>query len=206
MKKKIILTLLALAISNVTFAAGIDGLVSRVEGKYSEIKSFQADFVQKTYIEMLGRNVSKTGKLILAKGNKFRIDYSGEDENNYISDGKKLWIYTPGDESSLEAYSLNKSDIPKVALSILSNFKNLKKLFVIKGSNEFTVKGDDYQLLLIPKKKKDPYSKIVALFNGKDLLIRLKIYNRSGNITDYQFSNLAIDKSTSDAQFNLPKF
>ncbi len=205
MKIKFLITLF-LIVSLPSFAkeGAVQPNTEAIQGVYQSIPDIAADFTQQTYVALIEKTVSKNGKFYFKKGGKLRIEYKDEEERNYVSDGATLWIYTPGDAASMQTYEISEETVPKEALSFLSGFGKLDKEFVVAASKAFTDVPEGFTALhLKPLGKKAQYKSLDTLFNREHLLVKLKIHNLSGNVTDYNFTNIRTGVGLKDNFFSL---
>ncbi|MBI4374477.1 MAG: outer membrane lipoprotein carrier protein LolA, partial [Deltaproteobacteria bacterium] len=77
-------------------------LSQKVQEAYRNTPALEARFVQRTYVEILEKEVIEKGTLLLAKPGRFKISYEGKRERAYISDGKRLWIIHPGEKEVID--------------------------------------------------------------------------------------------------------
>lgn len=185
-------------------------LASQVEAKYNSLKSWQADFSQTTYVEMLKQKLSKKGKIAVARPNQLRIEYQSVPQKIYASNGKKLWIYKQDDLTAWQ-FSKPKKVISQEALSFLSGLKNMSNIFDVvtdlKDPKGYLKIQDSSlkKLYLIPKKR-DAVLKIVLGVDLKSLVVKEAVlFNTSGNVTHYAFKGVQFDLSFAEGYFELPK-
>jgi len=187
----------------VCLAADIDGQIEAVQETYKDTSDISTDFIQNTYIKVLDRTTTKKGKMYFKKGGKFRIEYEGKGEKVYVSDGKFVWVFVPGDETSLTTFKVNDDTVPKEAMSFLSGFGKLKKDFKISASDAFgKLNPGESSFYLKPKSKKAHFVALDAKFNPQNLLNDLKVLNKSGNVSDYHFTNIKTSKGLADSMFS----
>lgn len=192
----------AIAISTISFAAPASDGISAIESAYKSATDISATFTQNTQIAMLDRTRMKSGLFKYKKGGKLRIEY--EDGMSYVSDGRILWRFTKGDDATLETYAVNDKNIPREALSFLSGFGELKKEFKIEDCKSFKdAEAGSTALHLIPKSKSAHYASLDALFNKANILSELIIYNESGNVSSYKFSEVRVNQNIPDNLFTL---
>lgn len=178
--------------------------IDAIQSVYQSIPDISSDFTQQTYVALIEKTVSKTGKFYFKKGGKLRIEYKNEEERNYVSDGSTLWIYTPGDAASMQTYEVSEETVPKEALSFLSGFGKLDKEFLVEPSKAFKDVPEGFTALYLkPLRKKAQYQSLDTLFNREHLLVQLKIHNISGNVTDYSFTNIKTGVGLKDSFFYL---
>ncbi len=198
MRKTALIIFLCCIIPQLSFAKKhFDHKVNAIENFYKNLNTLQANFTQASYIKILDRTINKTGKIKLKKPGKLWIEYAGAKEKNYLSDGKSLWTYTREDKNSLQTYS-TKQLADKTALNLLNNFQRLKKLYKV---SELEQNG----LLLKPRSRKTLYIEMKAYFLPNQLISKLQLYSKSGNVTEYNFTNIKTDVKIADKLFE-PSF
>lgn len=179
------------------------GDINSIENAYKSLSDFSANFKQETKIALVDRLVTQTGTFRFKKDGKLRIEYSGKSGKHYVSDGTTLWMFTPGDEPSLQTYAINDNTVPKEALSFLNGFGQLKKEFNVSKSSLFPEKSGFTALHLIPKTKAKHYDSLDALFGEDNLLRELIIKNASGNVSHYYFTDIQTNLKLPDNIFTL---
>lgn len=188
-----------------------DRLVIAVQAAYEKTQDLQMDFSQKTYVALLEEEVQKKGLAQFKKPGKFRIEYKEKRGRTYLSDGKTLWIYRSGDDQ-VSKVNAGDENIPAEALSFLGGFGKLKEDFAVesvdpKKAQELKIDQKNLQWLeLTPLKKQSQIDWLVVGFDSKDLLVRvLYLYTDTGNLSQYQFSNLRANEGLSEESFIYKK-
>lgn len=209
MKSKLVSILVLVSLSLCANAQAKGDTVSSekiraIESAYSSLSDMTADFTQTTEIALLDRKVKKHGIFQFKKGGMMRIEYKGRKAKHYVSDGSTLWVYMPGDETSLQTFAVNDDTVPREAMSFMSGFGKLTKEFSVSGSDAFkkAPKGST-ALHLVPKKKGAKYESLDALFGPDDMLVGLIVHNESGNVSRYNFSNFRKNQGLADGHFSL---
>lgn len=184
-----------------------DTLAQRVQEAYEKTKDLQMDFSQKTYVALLEEEVKKQGRAQFKKPGKFRIQYLGKRGKTYLSDGKTLWIYRPGDKQ-IRKFPVTDDTVPSEALSFLGGFGQLKRDFAVETVDPKKIKRlkidlKKYQWLeLTPLKKQSQIDWLVVGFDPKDFLVRvLYFYTDSGNLSQYHFSQIKPNEGLPDEFF-----
>lgn len=173
--------------------------VSRLQETYQNTESFQAHFVQETYITILDRNEKREGKLSISAG-KFRIDYLKPKTQAYIFNGKTLWIYTPKFKE-VELYENAAERISQEALTFLGGLGKLREIFRIPSVKR---KGSTITFTLIPKDSSSHLKKIALIVDKKDYQVReATLWPKEGNRSHYTFSNLQTDPVLTDKVFTF---
>lgn len=180
-----------------------DESIKTIEFTYSTLNDLNANFIQTTKVALLDRTIKKEGTFRFKKGGKLRIEYQGADPKHYVSDGKTIWVYTPGDESTLQKYSVSDETVPKEALSFMNGFVNLEEEFKISPSKAFSEACAGCTALnLVPRSKARHYEYLDALFGTDHIIKELIIKNTSGNVSHYFFSNIRLNTGLSDTLFS----
>lgn len=193
MKRLILFSLFTFYLLPFAMAAG---LVDKVQETYRKTEQFRADFVQKTKIEVLDREVEEKGELIFAKPGRFLIHYKGARERRYISDGKTLWIYHPR-EKEVEIYENLKDILSREALVFLGGLGEMTKEFKVKET-------ESSQLELIPKRKNTAFSKIILKIDaGTHLVQEVTLFPNSGNKSHYLFSSVRVNEPVPESTFTF---
>lgn len=196
------LIFLTLALSCVTVhAATLDGVLDTVQNKYRSLATLSARFTQTTKIELLGKTVTSTGALELKKPGKLRIAYDDPNGKTYISNGKTLWVVDKATKQT-DTFKIGSSEVPKEALTFLNGFGDIRTTY---GVNTWTAgKNGSATLQLVPMVSTS-YTALDGTFSKDGILQKLTIYNRSGNISRYVFSDVQENPPLADAGFeNTP--
>ncbi len=172
------------------------GLADRVQDTYGTVETFEADFTQKTYVEILERDVVEQGNLIFAKPNRFLVRYQGAKERHYISDGKTLWVYRPRDKEVEVTHHMEDVVSPE-ALVFLGGLGEMRKTFRVAENGS--------KLTLTPKSK-SPFSKILlAIDDRSSLVTAVDLFSKSGNRSHYDLSNARTNRPVDASDFVFKK-
>lgn len=191
----------------VGFGLDITSLVDQIQKTYEKADDLSMAFVQKTYVALLEKEVQKRGEAQFKKPGKFMIRYEGERGRNYLSNGKKLWIYESGDKA-VSITDLSQEGIPPEALSFLGGLGNLKKDFAVEEVDPKKTaalkkeKSALEWLELTPKQKRSSIRWLVMGFNPKTYLVEeMFLYNDSENLSHYLFDKIMVNQGLSDKIF-----
>ncbi|MCB4757121.1 MAG: outer membrane lipoprotein carrier protein LolA [Elusimicrobia bacterium] len=94
-KSGLIFLTTALSMISWGWAYNLDQVLSRLDNKEKGIKAIQFDFKQE--IDFIGSDMKSEveGQALFEKPGKLKISKRKPDEQMTISDGKKIWVYTP---------------------------------------------------------------------------------------------------------------
>lgn len=205
--RTIVLLLLLLLLVPVAGRADVGEVVSKLQATYQAAIDWRAQFTQSTYVELLRRKIEKKGEIVVKKPGKLRIAYAGPEGRVYLSDGKKLWVYVPGDYQVQEFKKASKV-VSREALSFLEGLGDLSRDFVVTAwpsSKKSEAMMVDDGLVLIDMKPRRPdsvFTHIVAGVDPKTNWIReATLYNQSGNKTHYVFREIRFNTNPADGEF-----
>lgn len=190
-------------------AAAQASTIDEVAQFYQTIKSWDGEFSQKTFVELLGKTVKKKGYISVVRPNKMRIEYEMPAPKVYLFNDNELIVYYPQDKAA-QRYKNGKKLLGKEALNFLSGLNDMKKDFVIneeKPQNlplQFTNQPGTI-LHLVARSATSHLSEIYIKVNPKtQALLEAILKNESGNLTHYSFNNLKFNTSMANALFELP--
>src|SRR5436309_9261157 len=75
-----------------------ESLAEQLQRKYASIKDFSADFVHAYQGGVLHKQITERGHVLIKKPGKMRWEYTSPEKKLYISDGVRIYSYTPEDK------------------------------------------------------------------------------------------------------------
>src|SRR3989338_2932767 len=178
------------------YPAELEQIISNLQKTYHNAASWEAEFIQSTFVELLGKNIDKQGKIIIKKPGKLRIEYKNERGRQYISDGKTLWVYVPGD-TQVEVYQKISRLLAKEALAFMEGLGDIKKEFFVRSfplahGHEAMMQNKTLNLVeLTPKNRASIVKRIILGVDPKThLVVETTIFNKSENVPHYIFKNI----------------
>ena len=195
-----------------TVSAPADGktaqsVVSAVQAFYDQTKTVEAEFYQTYFNRIYDKYDHSKGSVKFAKPGRMRWDYAAPNGKVIVSDGKRLVIYEPGEDSEpgqVFERSISDSELPQ-ALAFLTGTG--------KVADDFTFRLLDaaaqgfptgYVLELLPKKPSPHYERILFYVDGDEkrtgLVHRVLIVDSAGNRNRIDFKtpkfNRTLDAKT----------
>ncbi len=175
-----------------------------IQKRYEEVESFKARFVQKSYVKMMNQTVEARGDVQIKKPGKMKWIYNAPDPQVLVSNHKILWLYVPEDKqvTKVPVKSIYSSNTPALFLAgkgKLTESFNVSK--VSRGENVTRV-------LLIPKHPDNSVERLVLFADNKNYqIVGSSVYDKLGNKTEIQFSDIHTNMAISDDQFQfeIPK-
>jgi outer membrane lipoprotein carrier protein len=139
--------------TNAFAAETLDGIMQKMEKADASIQTATFDFTQDIIYTLTNEKQSNTGTVTFAKPANIYMKQNNPIEQIIISNGSKVWVYTPSYKQAIvdswKKWSAN-SMVPASLLNFGKNFGDLKKNY------EFSylgTEGGDHLILLQPKKK-----------------------------------------------------
>jgi len=178
-------------------ASASDDVLDRLRAFTMDVSSFTADFEQSLYNADSKLLKNDIGKLILKRPGKFIWRYDGEGAQEFISDGKSLWMF----DKELDQVTVNALNdrVGGTPLVLLMGGVPLEDQFSVKALGPSD--GIDW-VELVPK---DASTDFEALFIGlnKGGLAAMELRDNLGQATQIQFTNFKTDVQLQDKQFDF---
>src|SRR4029453_4150805 len=70
-------------------------IAAQVQQKYDAVRDFSADFIHEAESGVLRKKLVERGTVMVRKPGKMRWAYKAPEEKLFISDGSKMYMYTP---------------------------------------------------------------------------------------------------------------
>jgi len=185
-----------------------------------KITGFQGEFLQTTKIASLNRKRTGRGQVAFAfiredgkpQTAQFRWDYVEPEKQSVISDGKKLWIYTPENRQVIES-DVSFTDPKDNPLAFVTGLGNLKRDFEISWGEPQTRGAGDYVLSLTPRQPSSMIQKLELVVRkqavtsqGKRQIFPLResvVFDSTGNSTVLHFRQIRINPELDDHFFTF---
>lgn len=196
--------LLLWTLSGPAFALDSIAIVDAIQKQYDATDTFQARFIQKSYLKILGQSQKAEGFVLIKKPGKMKWDYKAPDRQILVSNDQGLWLYLPDEKqvTKMKPQSIYSSNTPAL---FLAGRGKLTESFTIK---KVTEESGRYVAELIPRNKQQNLSKMVLLADKKNFqIVGSRVYDNLGNKTEMIFSNIQTnpDLDIKMFQFKVPK-
>ena len=169
------------------FALDSIAIVDAIQKQYDATDTFQARFIQKSYLKILGQSQKAEGFVSIKKPGKMKWDYKAPDRQILMSNDQGLWLYLPDEKqvTKMKAQSIYSSNTPAL---FLAGRGKLTESFTI---GKVTEESGLYVAELIPRDKAQNLSKMVLLADKKNYqIVGSRVYDNLGNKTEMLFSNI----------------
>jgi outer membrane lipoprotein-sorting protein len=184
--------------------ATLDDVVRGIEAQYGTMTDLRADFTQSAFNKSLNQTLPAQGTVYLKKGGKLRWEYTQPTAQQIVSDGKKLWVYTP----SLN--QVNVAEAPEMlsgpAGSFLAGLGKLRDHFGVRFLNPAQpIDGDGNDVLdLTPKQPLPTLARLVLAVDARDFrLKKAVVYDQFDNTVTMHFTKLAVNTNLPDKLFTF---
>src|SRR5213078_2719924 len=150
----------------------------------------------------LNQTIPAEGTVYLKKGGKLRWEYKEPTPQAIVSDGKKLWVYTPA------LNQVNVGDAPEAlagpAGSFLAGLGRLRAEFSVRFLNPARPQDIDghWVLDLTPKQPLPTLARLVLVVDAETWEVRQAVvYDAFENTVTMRFTKVAINSSLPDGLF-----
>lgn len=197
---KRIFTAFALLISFSLFAQKNDpeakALLDKVSAQYKSLKTVQGNY-QLVVTTRAGKVAGKKNGKLFVKGTQFKIT---EPSMEIISDGKKVWKYE-ADANEVMVSSVETGMNGLTPQKLFTNFYD--KDFLYKLNGYVTVNGAKLrEVELTPTDKRKNFFKIYLYVDeAKKMIVSSKVLENSGNVYNYNLSNIVTNGALADNLF-----
>ena len=186
------------------FALDAIAIVDAIQKQYDATHTFQARFIQKSYLKILGQSQRAEGSVSIKKPGKMKWDYKAPDRQILVSNDQGLWLYLPDEKqvTKMKAQSIYSSNTPAL---FLAGRGKLTESFTI---GKVTEDSRLYVAEFIPKNKAQNLSKMVLLADKKNYqIVGSRVYDNLGNKTEILFSNIQTNPRLEEKlfHFEVPK-
>jgi len=187
-------------------------VVKKVKKKFTEIKSYSADFKITTTEGKTIRNMN--GTCLYKKDGKIRYDFTSPEGDAIVSDGKTLWIYIKKlgavGKQDLELDKKNSSG-PVFTSASPEGLNRLFRKYHYKFDTTTQPRLVDdkdptlyFVLALDQREKIGGFEKMTLYIDSTSYLVRkATAYDGRGKETNISFSNMDLNRDIEDGLFNF---
>ena len=182
----------------------LDDVLREVEGVYGRMTDLRADFTQVAFNKSLNQSIPAKGTVYLKKGGKLRWEFTEPTPQEIVSDGKKLWVYTP---------TLNQANVAEApealagpAGSFLAGLGKLRTEFQVRFLNPAQPKDTDgnWVLDLTPKQPLPTLSRLILALDPKSWEIKKAVvHDQFENTVTMRFTKMAVNSGLPDRTFTF---
>ena len=176
----------------------LSALLKSVELRYNRAKTIQVLFEQ-SYSVQGRRPIVESGELSLRKPGRMRWQYASPEGKLFVSDGKKIFLYSPA-TNRVETMGLKESDDMRAPLAFL-----LGKLDFWRDFQKFVSKpeGGDIRITAEPKSNKLPYTRVEFVVTPRYEIRYLHITGQENSVMEFRFAGEKLNPSLPDQVFRF---
>jgi outer membrane lipoprotein carrier protein len=169
--------------------------LSKIQKKYKNTGSLEADFTQEVYQASLARTKTSTGNFKLSKPNLVRWEIYEPESSLMVSNGRKLYYFNPDALGKGKGQVIERkgSELEKQPIfQILSGTSRLDQRFAIEKKEEnngLTKEAKSTSLRLKPKSPMGDVSGLVLKVTRSHQIEEILIEHESGNKTKITLQN-----------------
>jgi len=166
---------------------------------YANTRSMQADF-QQTISERYGKVLEQSsGSLIIQRPHQFVLNYKAPDQQQYVSNGKTLWIY----DLELEQVTIKGFDdgLANSPALLISSNQNIHKSYQVSEAHD-PQRPELKIFRLQPKQEESLFAQVYLTFR-QGRLIELTMQDNFEQVTKLLLSNIRVNEKISADTFSF---
>jgi outer membrane lipoprotein carrier protein len=198
------------AVAEDVHTVDVHSIAQAVDEHYNHLHTLQAEFTEEYRGAGMERTESGTvwlAKAGLKKPGKMRWEYRSPREKLFVSDGKDVWFYVPGDRQARRTEARKLDDLRSPLAFLLGKSKLEKELSGLSLAPDVAlVAAGDVVLRGVPHALADRVSEILLELTPEHRIARIVIEEVDGSVTEYRFSDQKEDVAIPEGkfQFNPP--
>ncbi len=180
-------------------------IASRIQQRYDRVRDFSADFTQEAESGVLRKKLVERGTLLVKKPGKMRWTYKAPEEKVFVSDGTRMFMYTPADRQVVVS-PVPPEDEATTAVLFLTGKGNLTRDFTVSFVDP--APPGTYSLRLQPRHEQRDYDWLQLVVDRDTLQIRsLTAADKQGTRSTFTFSSLKENVGLADKlfAFSIPR-
>jgi outer membrane lipoprotein carrier protein len=179
-------------------------VVRSLEQAYSQISDLKAEFSQSAFNKSLNQTIPAQGTVSFKRGGKLRWEFSEPTAQEIVSDGRKLWVYTP----SLN--QVNVGEAPEAlsgpAGSFLAGLGRLREHFNVRFLNPAAPadREGNYVLDLTPRQPLPTLTRLILSVSPRQWEVRKAVvYDQFENTVTMKFTRVVTNSGIPDRVFTF---
>ena len=200
----LVVVCLSLGVASAVPAQTLEDVVRDLETAYGSMTDLRAEFTQTAFNKSLNQTIPAKGTVYLKKGGKLRWEYTEPTAQEIVSDGKKLWVYTP------TLNQANVGDAPAAlagpAGSFLAGLGRLRAEFTVRFLNPAQPKDAEgnWVLDLTPKQPLPTLSRLILSLEPRGWEARKAIvHDQFDNTVTMKFTKMVVNSGLPERTFTF---
>lgn len=183
-----------------------EATIAAIQRRYARVDVIQADFRQT--FRAPGMDQTESGVVYLKKPGLMRWEYQKPESKLFVADGRETWLYTPQDRQVL-VRRFTVEDLRSTPLQILVGGGDMLRSYAVSRETGTAIGGSStITLRLTPRRGETEFTHILIECSSVDYeMRRILIAERTGNTSEFVFSNIRINGKIDIKQFKfkIPK-
>jgi outer membrane lipoprotein carrier protein len=194
--------LLVLNLGATPQAQDVHQLARAVDDHYNHLRSLQSDFTE--IYRGAGAERVESGTLWLKKPRKMRWEYRSPKEKLFVSDGRAVWFYMPGERQARRTDPKKLDDLRSPLAFLLGKSKLENELQGLsKASDQAPSDPRDTVLRGVPRAMADRVSDVQLEINPANQIVRIVLTDADGVTTEFRFAGFKENVDLSDGRFEF---
>ena len=198
--KSIIFFCIFLSVQTVQAETPEQKALDAVQKNYEKVLTFEAEFIQKSYVKMMDKTQDAKGTVSIKKPGKMKWTYGAPDTQVLISNGKTLWHYVEDEEqvTKVPIESIYSSNTPAL---FLAGKGKLTQTFNIES---VSLETNPISITLTPREDDQALTRLQLFANKKNYQITgSTVYDKLGNKTEIHFSKIKTNTEIPEKTFQF---
>lgn len=182
--------------SNSAHAQTTQDVVAVIENHYQQVSDLTAKVIQKNHLKAVDKTQKFEGTLLIKKPGKLRIDYTNG--QLILVDGKAALLYSKK-SAQLIKKTFTDFEHMNIPVAFLLGAAHIRDDFDVQQPDPKT----PWTLELLPKKSAAAMKKLRLSSDDVGRITGLTIFDRSGNTTEIEFTDIREGVGLDDKQFQF---
>ena len=171
-------------------------IVTAIETHYRDLADLTAKVVQKNFLKSVEKTQKFEGTLAIKRPGRLRLEYTNGQV--IVIDGKDAWFYSKKSSQAIRR-TFKDFEQANIPVAFLLGAGAIRQDFDVS-----VPEADKPRMLdLVPKKTGAAMKKLRLHADEAGRIGRMVVYDRSGNTSDVQFSEVKEGVALDDAQFRF---
>jgi outer membrane lipoprotein carrier protein len=190
----------AVAASQTTSAEDLEPILEQVQKRYENVAALKCSFEQENRY-LGGESLVQRGSLELERPAKMLWDYTEPKARQFISDGERLWIYTPADGQAFLMQDVDSAGQAQL-FGFVIGLKDVREHFAVRVVSG--AQADPIELELVPNEAMAGVASLIVFVGRADHAITgLTIDDGMGNLTITRLSDVTTPADIPDERFTF---
>jgi outer membrane lipoprotein carrier protein len=177
-------------------------IAERVDRRYNNLRSLQAEFTESYRGAGLAR--SESGTLWLKRPGRMRWEYREPRPKLFVADGKTAWFYVPGEKQARRAPVKKLDDLRSPLAYLLGKTKLEKEFAGLSLAPDVRPAGAGNLILRgVPKNMAERIAQVLFEVTPEGRIERIVAEEVDGSTTEFRFSSQKENVAVSDQRFRF---